>query len=60
MLGPEVNNQFKSILKITESIENSNEEFKTDKRTFGNNPHGNNIVSTNINGNSFTKISKGD
>ena len=37
MVSPDVGDPFKSIIEITESISNKNEQFKTDKRTFGNN-----------------------
>ena len=59
-LCPDVDDLFESIKEATESIENSNEMFETDKRTIGNNANGNNIVSTNINGCSTNKISKGN
>ena len=57
-LKEHIDDSFKSIKEITESIENNNEDFKTDKRAIGNNGSGNNIVSTNINGNSTNKTSK--
>ena len=31
-------------------VKDSNEEFKTNKKTIGKNPNGNNIVGMNING----------
>ena len=44
MVSPDVGDPFKSIIEITDSISNKNEQFKTyneefetDKRTFGNN-----------------------
>ena len=58
MLSPEVDYSFKSIKEITESIENCKEDFKTDKRTIDNNANGDNIGSTNINGNSTNKVSR--
>lgn len=48
LISPDVDDPFKPITEITESIENSNEEFKTDKRTIDNKANRNNIVSTNI------------
>ena len=50
-LSLEVDDSFKSIKEIRESIENSNEDLKTGKKTSGSNANGNNIVSTKINGN---------
>ena len=58
MVIPEVDYSFNWIIEITESIENSNEDFKTDKKANGNNSKGNNIASTNISGNWNNKISK--
>ena len=58
LLCPEVDDSFKSTKEITELIEKSNEDFQTDKRTIDNNENGNNILNTNINGNSTNKISK--
>ena len=43
-----VDNSTLLITEITESIEKSTEEFKTDKRIIGNNANGKNIVSKNI------------
>ena len=57
MLSPEADDSFKSIKEITESIENSNEDFNTDEITIDNNTNYKNIASTNINGNSTNKIS---
>ena len=37
---------------------NSKEDFKTDRKTIDNNANGDNIVSTNINGNLTNKVSK--
>ena len=58
MVSPDVDDSFKSVIEITESIEYSNEELKTDKKTIGNNANGNNIVSKNINDKSTNEISK--
>ena len=58
MISPDVDDPFKSIVQITESIKSNNEEFKTDERTIGNNTNGNNKVSTNINGKSTKKLAK--
>ena len=58
LLSPEVGDSFKSIKEIIESIENNKEDFKIDKRTIDNNANVDNIVSTNINGNSTNKVSK--
>ena len=55
MASQEVDYSFNS---ITKSIENSNEDFETDKKTNGNNANGNNITSTNISGNWNNKIRK--
>lgn len=57
MFSPEVDDLYKLIKEITELTENSNEDFKTGKRTVDKNKNGNNIVSTNINGNLTNKIS---
>ena len=57
LLSPEADDSFKSIKEITESIENSNEDFNTDEMTIDNNTNYKNIASTNINGNSTNKIS---
>ena len=43
MVIPEVDDSFKSITEITESIESSNEELKIDIRTIGNNANCNNV-----------------
>ena len=48
MVSPDVNDPIKSIIKIEESTENNNEEFKTDRRTIDNNANDNTVVSTNI------------
>ena len=48
----------KSITEITESIDNSNGDSKIDERIIDNDADGNNVVSTNINGNSTNKNSK--
>ena len=59
MVSPDVNDPIKSILKIEESTENNNEEFKTDRRTIDNNANDNTVVSTNIiNSKSTNEISK--
>ena len=57
MFSPEVDDLYKLIKEITELTENSNEDFKTGKSTVDKNKNGNNIVSTNINGNLTNKIS---
>ena len=57
MFSPEVDDSFKSVKEISELIENS-KYFKTNKRTIDNNANGDNIVSTNINGNLTNKVSK--
>ena len=58
MFCPGVDDSFESIKEITESTKNTNEDFQTDKMTTGSNANGNNIVRTNINGNSINKMSK--
>ena len=57
LFSPEVDDLYKLTKEITELTENSNEDFKTGKRTVDKNKNGNNIVSTNINGNLTNKIS---
>ena len=58
LLCPEVDDSFESTKEITELIEKSNEDFQIDKRTIDNNANSDNILNTNINGNSANKISK--
>ena len=48
LVRAKVDNSTLLITEITESIEKSTEEFKTDKRIIGNNANGKNIVSKNI------------
>ena len=44
-VSSDVDDLFKSIIEIIESVENSNEKFEANERTIGNNANGNNIVS---------------
>lgn len=48
LVTPDVNDPFRSIIEVPESIGNNNEEFKFVKRTVSSNANDNNVVSKTV------------